>query len=288
MVGVLRFRNSETGEWQDINAIKGVPGDDYVLTQEDREEIAGLVGTEDFYTKAQIDERLENIEGGSVEINFSRGLNYNPDTKTVAVKAQSPVAFTNNGALTVNQDNLFNRGGAEWFLNKPVGPVPMNNTITTIDVEENLDEWFANLQDNEIVRCRFRTPDLGFGGGVGAMIQRGQSAINGISYDYLLDMTGCMNAETRAGIGILSIYMGYNTGIISFIFERDVSVALGDINNVELGEQVNVPSLAHYWIGRNQQWNITGNNNIEINEDYINELIDAKIDAIPVAEGVSV
>ena len=66
MVGVLRFKNSETGEWQEINAIKGEPGKDYVLTEADKEEIADLipvpeVDLSDYYTKTEIDEALDNV-----------------------------------------------------------------------------------------------------------------------------------------------------------------------------------------------------------------------------------
>ena len=51
-MSVLRFRNNETGEWQEIVTIKGdtgatgpagKDGKDYVLTQADKEEIAGMI-----------------------------------------------------------------------------------------------------------------------------------------------------------------------------------------------------------------------------------------------------
>jgi hypothetical protein len=49
LIGILRIKD-ENGEWQEIQAIKGTPGidgKDYVLTQADKQEIAGLVDLSD-------------------------------------------------------------------------------------------------------------------------------------------------------------------------------------------------------------------------------------------------
>lgn len=40
----LRYRQNAGAPWQEIDVIKGDPGNDYVLTEEDKKEIAGMVG----------------------------------------------------------------------------------------------------------------------------------------------------------------------------------------------------------------------------------------------------
>ena len=40
---ILRIRNNPSEEWQEIAAIKGADGKDYVLTNEDKDEIANIV-----------------------------------------------------------------------------------------------------------------------------------------------------------------------------------------------------------------------------------------------------
>lgn len=71
MVGILRIKDAE-GNWHSIEAIKGEPGKngtDYILTENDKEEIANLIPVpevelDNYYTKEQIDEMLANLPVG--------------------------------------------------------------------------------------------------------------------------------------------------------------------------------------------------------------------------------
>lgn len=44
---ILRFRTSANSPWVEITAIKGDKGDSYILTEEDKKEIAGMVDVGD-------------------------------------------------------------------------------------------------------------------------------------------------------------------------------------------------------------------------------------------------
>lgn len=44
---ILRFRTSANSPWVEIAAIKGDKGDSYILTEEDKKEIAGMVDVGD-------------------------------------------------------------------------------------------------------------------------------------------------------------------------------------------------------------------------------------------------
>ena len=307
MVGVLRFKNSETGEWQEINAIKGEPGKDYVLTEADKEEIAQSVGTDNFYTKSEIDEKLENFEGGggfepdnnsivlteeeTLAVNpewingklprYGRGLAY--DGSVVRMNSDGTIGYDDNGRAVVNQNNIFIKGGSNWVLSEHIDPTPLNNEFNLIEVETNMDDWFAHLQNRQVVQVRLRTEEMGFGGGVKANIERGIE-VRGTVYDYYINLSGVLGPSQIEQLGIIAMAVGYNSGIVSFIVERNPAVELDDIVRVELGDEVRVNSLAHYWIGRDRQWKITNSGNIEINEDYINELIDMKLADMPVGD----
>ena len=62
-IPTLKIRD-ENGNIVSIPAIKGDKGDSYVLTEEDKQEIAGMVdvGGGDSYTKAEIDAKIGDIE----------------------------------------------------------------------------------------------------------------------------------------------------------------------------------------------------------------------------------
>ena len=93
LIGILRIKD-ENGEWQEIQAIKGTPGKDgytpikgvdyfdgkdgvdgrdYVLTQADKQEIAGMVDLgdvklDDYATIQYVDEAVANIDIPEVDL----------------------------------------------------------------------------------------------------------------------------------------------------------------------------------------------------------------------------
>lgn len=248
----------------------GPKGDAYIITEEDKTEIAGIVETEGFYTKSEIDDKLENFEGGG---------GFEPDNDSIVL--------TEEETLAVNQNNLYVKGGSQWVLSERIEPFPMDDEFNLIEVEADLDDWFANLQNGQKVQFRLRTEEMGFGGGVRANIERSVE-VDGTVYDYYINLSGALGPQQIEQLGITAMAVGYNNGVVSFIIERNPAIEMDDIVRVELGDEVRVNSLAHYWIGRNKQWKISNSGDIEINEDYINELIDIKLDEIPNAEGVEV
>lgn len=79
MIGILRIKDAE-GNWHSIEALRGETGPagkdgengkDYVLTEEDKAEIAGMVpgadvDLSDYYTKTEIDDLLANLPTGDI------------------------------------------------------------------------------------------------------------------------------------------------------------------------------------------------------------------------------
>lgn len=210
---------------------------------------------------------------------YGRGLAY--DGAVVRMNSDGTIGYDANNRAIVNQNNIFIKGGSNWILSEHIDPTPMNNEFNLIEFEANLDDWFANLQNGQIVRIRLRTAEMGFGGGTRATIERGIE-VRGTVYDYYINLSGTLAPQQVEQLGITAIAVGYNSNFVSFMIERNTAVELDDIVMVELGDEVSIRSLAHYWIGRERQWKITNSGNIEINEDYINELIDMKLADMPV------
>ena len=59
----------------------GAPGADYVLTEEDKQEIAGMIevpeiDATDYYTKEEIDELLANLPSGGGDLPAAEGVEF--------------------------------------------------------------------------------------------------------------------------------------------------------------------------------------------------------------------
>lgn len=76
MTGILRIKDAN-GVWHDITAIRGeqgpagIDGKDYILTEADKAEIAGMVEVSggdlsDYYTKEEINNLLANLPTGDI------------------------------------------------------------------------------------------------------------------------------------------------------------------------------------------------------------------------------
>lgn len=230
---------------------------------------------------------ITNFEGGK-EYNWGRGLQYDETNNVVRVNAGSTIGFNQSGRMDVYQGNLFITGSTHRVVNADVGPVAMNIEVVGINVPFDDTNWFANLTTNDVIDIKFSTADMGMGGAkTPNSIVQSAVGMDGITYAYLLDLSGVIGPNMAAGTGFNKIEVGYNEGSITFLIRRDISIALGDIIHIDFGKQETEKSFAHYYIRRPRQFVIEGQR-IMINEDYINELIDNKIDAIPVAEEVSV
>lgn len=313
MVGVLRFKNSETGEWQEINAIKGEPGKDYVLTEADKEEIAQSVGTDNFYTKSEVDTKFDEFKGGYEPDNasiiltgeqtlsvsdewlngklptYSRGLNYNPDTNTVAVKVSSPLKFGNNGALTLNENNLFMRGSTSFIVhNNWNEPLVATDEVIVFDVEPSIvadavNEFFINAE-NQTLAVYILFDGGRLGGTTAPTYYTSTAGFDGVQYDVLLDMSKVLSPNTQANTGVIGLQVGYVNNTIYFIVKRNVNVNTPNFTGAQFGKITEESSLAHYWIGNRNQFSME-KGNLYIRDSYI---LDVVQNGLPVAEGVSV
>lgn len=350
MVGVLRFRNSETGEWQEINAIKG---DDYVLTQEDREEIAQLVGDEDFYTRAEIDNKLaelnapnfddyykknevdklladvdvdlsdyytkeevnDKVDGIEVpakvsqlendagyitadeipesgpEYNFGEGLGYNEFNNFVFISGDDTIHFP-NGQLSVNQDNLFTSGGfscvAESFydeLRTITGEVWSVNVTKMRSPEDT--QWFFENAQGKFIIAEVVLENGWFNANGTAKYFTNIAADDGVVYEVVLGMRESIYPELTERYGVLDIQIGYKQGEVYFIVVTVPNTQINDVRAVRFGESNIRRSLAHNYIGSYDHFRVE-NDQLFLNENYINNMIDNRINNIPRAEEVSV
>ena len=89
-MSVLKFKDPQTGKWKEIYTIAGPqgepgpagePGADYVLTDTDKAEIAGMIEVPEidatnYYTKTEIDELLANLPSGGGDLPAAEGVGF--------------------------------------------------------------------------------------------------------------------------------------------------------------------------------------------------------------------
>lgn len=98
-MSVLKFKDPQTGKWKEIHTIAGPQGEpgpigpegpagkdgsdgkDYVLTDADKAEIAGMIevpeiDATDYYTKTEIDELLANLPSGGGDLPVAEGVGF--------------------------------------------------------------------------------------------------------------------------------------------------------------------------------------------------------------------
>lgn len=312
LIGILRIKD-ENGEWQEIQAIKGTPGQDgytpikgvdyfdgvdgvdYVLTQADKQEIAGMVDfsdvdLSDYSTTEQMNEAI-----GRSRYNIGQGLFYNQQNNMIGVNlVNSGKLVINNGMLDVNQNNLFTVQNQYVVVNTAVDNIPVVSGINTITVSpmivgDELQNWINKMIQsprNVLINMRMGQ-QMGFGNAVVPNVMVNAVAINGKSYSLLMDMTAVLGPNIQQSTGFTSLFIGYYDGTFDIVFDSN-GKGVPPITMISFAEFGTNPSLAHFWIGNGNQFRRYNNGNqmfIELNEDYINQLIDIKIADLPSGGG---
>lgn len=217
------------------------------------------------------------------------------------INGESGLGFQ-DGNLTLYQDNLFSVGGEmlvvdSWFEpNYDTTGQRLTFTMPALMSDEEVLNWLNSYTENpRFIMFRAGVIDYQWDmvGGDG-MIQEmlmDYTDENGNYYKYWANFTSVWSPEQREEFGINNIYFGYNNGNFTFVFDRNPEIWMPTMRGFQLGERNFEWSLAHYYIGNNEQFNRYDDNGrpvIVINENYINRLIDDKINAIQIAEEVSV
>lgn len=253
--------------------------------------------TDQLYTLDEMAETIRNIPAGT-EFYPGKAL-YLSDEGELGVNFENTLGVNSENQLGVIQENLYVIKDSYLPINYNIGPFAANTDLIVFGVgmrysQTEVEAWLAEMASNpENLHLYIGTTSGGFGGKTRPSVQTDAVAVNGQTFNYIFNMSNAIGPNTQTTLGVYGVYVCYNIGEGRFriMIERDVVKAMGDINRFEWGINNTVQSMAHYFIGRNSQFNRYRNNGtdyIEINENYINSLIDNKLDAIQMAEEVSV
>ena len=343
LIGILRIKD-ENGEWQEIQAIKGTPGIDgkdgrdgvdYVLTQADKQEIAGMVDLgdvklDDYATIQYVDEAVANIDIPEVDLsdyptreevsglipdvdlsdystteqmneaisrsryNIGQGLFYNQQNNMIGVGlVNSGRLVINNGMLDINQNNLFTVQNQYVVVNTAIDNIPVVSGINTVTVSpmivgEELQNWINKMTQsprNILINMRMGN-GVGFGNAVIPNTLLDYTLPNGKTYSFAMDMTNVLGSNIQQATGFTSLYIGFNGDTFDIVFESN-GASIPPITMISFAEFTTNPSMAHFWIGNGNQFRRYNNGNmmfLELNDNYINGLIDNRLSSIGVAE----
>ena len=351
MIGILRIKDQE-GQWQDIQAIKGAPGEpgkpftyedftpeqlaalkgepgkdgtmrfedltpeqieslkgqdgapgkdgrdgqDYVLTEADKEEIAALIdisGIDVDLTNYSTTEEMNEAIAAS-RYNVGQGLFYDQNRNMIGINMNNSGRLVlNNGVLDVNQSNLFNNSSNKVIFTEEVefSVAEGVNTIYEFEPDVPLEEFhqFMNqmLQSPMPLNLTIRMGEqMGIGNTVVPEVLVQQEMPNGKFYNVVFNFTNMIGPNIQSATGFQEIYIGAINQKYDLIIVSN-GQSIPPITMVSMSQNSTNPSLAHFWIGNGQQfrrYGANGLNYIELNEDYINMLIDNKFDGIAKAE----
>ena len=334
LIGILRIKD-ENGEWQEIQAIKGTPGKDgytpikgvdyfdgvdgrdYVLTQADKQEIAGMVDfsdvdLSDYATIQYVDEAVANIDIPDVDLsdystteqmneaiaankyNIGQGLFYNQPNNMIGVNlTNSGKLVINNGAIDINQNNLFTVQNQYVVVNSQVDNIPVVSGINTVTVSpmivgEELQNWINKMiQSPRYILINMRMgQQMGFGNAVTPNTLLDYTLPNGKAYSFVMDMTNVLGPNIQQTTGFTSLFIGFNGDTFDIVFESN-GKDIPPITMISFAEFTTNPSFAHFWIGNGNQFRRYNNGSmmfLELNDGYINGLIDDRLSSIGVAE----
>jgi hypothetical protein len=258
---------------------EGPAGKDYVLTDADKAEIAGMVETPELYK-------------------IGDGL-YHADNNEIGVMIDGTMGINDIGEIGVNENNLFAINNMFMPVDTMLDHFSTGNTRIVFGVgsqfgPEDTNAFIADMANNEVaLLMNIRTNTDGWGSTIVPEVMENATAVNGETFDYIFNMTDFMGPNTRENLGIIGVYVCYKVedNLFRIIIDRNKADSFGELEYVGFGLYESERTLAHYFIGRERQFrtfNDDGRMILEINEDYINDLIDEKLSGIAMAEEVSV
>jgi hypothetical protein len=242
----------------------------------------------EYATKEEMNEAI-----AANKYNIGQGLFYNQQNNMIGVNVMnSGRLVVNNGALDVNQNNLFTVQNQYVIVNSQVNNIPVVSGINTITVSpmivgEELQNWINKMiQSPRNVLINMRMGQMGFGNSVMPNVMVNTVAINGKSYSLLMNMTNVLGPNIQQSTGFTSLFIGFNGDTFDIVFESN-GKSIPPVTMISFAEFITNPSMAHFWIGNGNQFRRYNNGNmmfIELNDGYINGLIDNRLSSIGTAE----
>lgn len=200
-----------------------------------------------------------------------------------------------DGMVSVNENELFSNDNSAYPAQGEIGgSLDISPIQWGLNTEDWAGDWVSHaVEDMPRLHLRFEVERdgeyFGFAGNTHPEpIQNGTTA-NGSQFDWVWDMTHALGEDTNAEIGIEKIEMGYSANDNQFF----IVVSLGDTSKgynlmyVRFGVRDKNPTLAHYCMGDWSKWETYEKDGMmyaNVNEEWINQLIDNRLSSIGVAE----
>ena len=187
--------------------------------------------------------------------------------------------YIDNNSLAVDQNRLFNNVESYYPATKELGAA-LDLPVLTFDLDTAADSanWVSGVVSSKpSLHIDLEFNDGGWGGSSDIAATQSAVAANNNTYNYLWDMTSALGSveEVNTQLGIGKVEIAYNTSENKFylILSMNDTATRRNLIYVAFGIRNENPSLAHYWIGNYDKWTINNNNEIDINDEYINQLI---------------
>ena len=146
-----------------------------------------------------------------------------------------------------------------------------------LDTDADSANWVSGVVSSQpYLYISLEFNDGGRSGSSNPAATQSATAANNNTYNYLWDMTSALGpVEELNQLGIGKVEIAYNTSENKFylILSMNDTATGRNLIHVSFGIRNENPSLAHYWIGNYDKWTINNNNEIDINDEYINQLI---------------
>lgn len=302
---VVRTVNGMTGDVSlEIPSVEGLASEHYVNQKIAEAQFGDAdVDLSDYALKSEVPAKVSQLENDAGYItadqipesgpsyNFGEGLGYNADENFVFIRGNDTISFP-DGVLAVNQDALFTTGGfscvAESFwdeLKSITGEVWSVN-VTKMMSPEDVRFFFENARNKFVVAEVVLENGWFNANGIPGYFTN-IAADDGVIYEIVLGMRNCVAPYMTEQYGVLDIQIGYKDGEVYFIVVTLPGVVINGVRAVRVGESNIRRSLAHNYIGSYDHFRVE-NDQLFLNENYINNMIDNRINNIPRAEEVSV
>ena len=235
--------------------------------------------------------RLVNVNRFVKHIHVGDGLWVNRNdggaVQTIGINVDSSLRFNDN-RLGVNTNGLFTIIDEFMPIAWNVGPIDLTSDFVSFRVANRYSEsdfvnWIENVMtDNPKLTLELRLEDGGSGGR--GMPEIGWDEDGAGNRTYTIDMSSAIGPNFQNDTGIHECRIRYTTNSDNrFTVELSRDASVGDVpplTKIVWGISNNQLGMAHYFIRNPEQfsfYNEDGYRYIEINESYINRLIDERI-----------
>jgi hypothetical protein len=253
-----------------------------------------FIGQEVYNFELQFIEVSRPVKDIEVRDGLWQDINDGGQFRRIGINAGYGLHFEDD-MISVNENELFSNDNSAYPAQGEIGgSLDISPIQWGLDTEDWASDWVSHaVEDMPHLYLRFEVEKdgeyFGYSGSCGTEPIQNGTANNGSQFDWLWDMTGALGDDVNAEVGIEKIEMGYSANDNQFF----IIVSLGDTTKgynlmfVRFGVRDKNPTMAHYCIDNFDKWNFADRDGmlfIDLNDDYINQLIDSKLSSIGVAE----